>query len=140
MKRQRKLVTQQIFTCQELQEQQRNGAVKSTIPLLFSQTPENKGFLRKQLSTVLSKLVVHHRYNKLWTSLQSTRKALIKVLILALDYWGNLVSFWNVKILKYKIQKQSSISVLKKGYYGFFKKRRSKKIKDEKMDRAIEKH
>ena len=42
----RKLVTQQTFTLQE-PEQQRNSAVKGAISLLFSQPPEDKGFLGK---------------------------------------------------------------------------------------------
>ena len=69
------------------------------------------------------------------------------MLIVALVYWGkvinNLVSFWNVKNLKYKMQKQPSIGFLKKRDYGFFlflKKRKNQKTKNLKMDRVIEKH
>ena len=47
MKKQRKLVTQQRFTRQEPEQQQKNSAVKGASPLLFSQPPEDKGFLRK---------------------------------------------------------------------------------------------
>ena len=46
MKKQKKLVTHQMFNRQE-PEQQRNSAVKGASPLLFSQPPEAKGFLRK---------------------------------------------------------------------------------------------
>ena len=45
MKKQRKLVTQQRFTHQEPEQQQRNNAVKVASPLLFSQPPEDKSFL-----------------------------------------------------------------------------------------------
>ena len=47
MTKQRKLVTQQRFTHQEPEKQQRNSAVKGASPLLFFQSPEDKGFLRK---------------------------------------------------------------------------------------------
>ena len=47
MKKQRKLVTQQRFTRQGPEQQQRKSAVKGASPLLFSQSPEDKGFLRK---------------------------------------------------------------------------------------------
>ena len=47
VKKQIKLVMQQMFTCQEPEQQQRNSTVKGTSPLLFSQPPEDKGFLRK---------------------------------------------------------------------------------------------
>ena len=47
VKKQRKLVTQQRFTRQMLEQQQRNSAVKGASPLLFFQYPEDKCFLRK---------------------------------------------------------------------------------------------
>ena len=47
MKEQRKLVTQQRFPRQEPEQQQRNSAVTGASPLLFSQPPEDKGFLQK---------------------------------------------------------------------------------------------
>ena len=47
MKKQRKLVTQQRFTRQEPEQQQRNSNVKGASPLLSFQPPEDKGFLRK---------------------------------------------------------------------------------------------
>ena len=69
------------------------------------------------------------------------------MLIVALVYWeiviNNLVSFWNVKNLKYKKQKQQSIGFLKKRDYEFFlffKKRKNQKTKTLKMGRVIEKH
>ena len=58
------------------------------------------------------------------------------MLIVVLVYWvtviDNLVSFWNVKNLKYKIQKQPSIGFLKKkkgimDFFFFFKKEKTKK-------------
>ena len=54
------------------------------------------------------------------------------MLIVALVYWGkvinNLVSFWNVKNLKYKMQKQPLKGFLKKGImdFSFFLKKRKK--------------
>ena len=59
------------------------------------------------------------------------------MLIVALVYWGKVINklatFWNVKNLKYKMQKQPSIGFLKKGDYGFFlfflKKEKTKKPK-----------
>ena len=52
------------------------------------------------------------------------------MLIVALVYWGkvinNLVIFWNVKNLKYKMQKQPSTGVLKKGIMDFFFKKKQK--------------
>ena len=47
MKKQGKLVTQQRFTRQEPEQQQRNSAVNGASPLLFSQPLEDKDFLRK---------------------------------------------------------------------------------------------
>ena len=47
MKKQGKLVTQQRFTRQEPEQQQRNSAVKGASPLLFFQSQEDKGFLQK---------------------------------------------------------------------------------------------
>ena len=41
------LVKQQRFTHQDPEQQQRNSAVKDASPLLLSQPPEDKGFLRK---------------------------------------------------------------------------------------------
>ena len=58
------------------------------------------------------------------------------MLIVALVYWGkvinNLVIFWNVKNLKYKMQKQPSTGVLKKGIMDFFflKKQKIKNLKN----------
>ena len=47
MKKQGKFVTQQRFTRQEPEQQQRNSAVKGVSPLLVTQLPEDKGFLRE---------------------------------------------------------------------------------------------
>ena len=47
VEKQRKLVTQQRFTRQEPEQQQRNNTAKGASPLLFSQPSEDKGFLRK---------------------------------------------------------------------------------------------
>ena len=54
MKKQRKLVTQQRFTRQELEQQQRNSAVKDASPVLFCQLSEDKGFLQNQLKCTIT--------------------------------------------------------------------------------------
>ena len=57
VEKQRKLVTQQRFTRQEPEQQQRNSTVKGASPLLFSQPSEDKVFCENNLS-VLSQLIV----------------------------------------------------------------------------------
>ena len=43
VKKEGKLVTQQMFTRWEPEQKQKNRAVKDASPLLFSQPPEGKG-------------------------------------------------------------------------------------------------
>ena len=57
MQKQSKIVTQQKFTCQESEQQQRNSALKRDSPLLLFQPPEDKDF-NENHSNVLPTLVV----------------------------------------------------------------------------------